>query len=199
MTSLKQTPSQTLGPFFAYGLTPEQYGYAHRGIADNMLAAPHVPGEHVRIEGRIFDGAGAPIDDAMIEIWQADADGHYAGAERNEAGSDAGGAVFSGFGRCGSDDAGEFWFATIKPGAIGDGQAPHIGVIVQARGILNHAFTRIYFADDADANGDDPVLQSVPKDRRHTLIAARHETPAGPVYRFNIQMQGDDETVFFDV
>ncbi len=196
MASLKQTPSQTLGPFFAYGLTPEQYGYAHRGIAGNAPADPGVPGEHVRIEGRIIDGAGAPIDDAMIEIWQADADGRYGGAGPEEAG---GGAGFSGFGRCGSDDEGGFSFATIKPGAIGDGQAPHIGAIVQARGILNHAFTRIYFADEADANGADPVLQSVPEDRRHTLIAARSETPAGPVYRFDIHMQGDDETVFFDV
>jgi len=195
MVQMKQTPSQTLGPFFAYGLTPEQYGYAHRGIAGNTLAAPGVPGEHVRIEGRIFDGAGAPIDDAMIEIWQADADGSYAGADRDEAGR----AVFSGFGRCGSDDDGGFWFVTIKPGAIGDGQAPHIGVIVQARGILNHAFTRIYFADEADANGADPVLKSVPENRRDTLIAVRSETPAGPVYRFDIHMQGDDETVFFDV
>jgi len=196
MANLKQTPSQTLGPFFAYGLTPEQYGYAHRGIAGNTLAAPGVPGEHVRIEGRILDGAGAPIDDAMIEIWQADGNGRYAGADRDEAG---GSATFSGFGRCGSDDKGGFWFATIKPGAIGDGQAPHIGVIVQARGILNHAFTRIYFADETNANGADPVLQSVPEDRRDTLIAVRSETPAGPAYRFDIHMQGDDETVFFDV
>ncbi len=160
------------------------------------MAARHVPGAHLRIEGWIFDGAGAPIDDAMIEIWQADAAGRYGGADQDEAGA---GGAFTGFGRCGTDDAGEFWFATIKPGAIGDGQAPHIGVIVQARGILNHAFTRIYFADEADANGADPVLQSVPEDRRHTLIAARSETPAGPVYRFDIHMQGDDETVFFDV
>ncbi len=196
MASLKQTPSQTLGPFFAYGLTPEQYGYAHRGIVDNATAALDVPGEHVRIEGRIFDGAGAPIDDAMIEIWQADADGRYGGADPDEA---DGGAAFSGFGRCGSDDEGGFSFATIKPGAIGDGQAPHIGVIVQARGILNHAFTRIYFADEADTNAVDPVLQSVPEDRRHTLIAVRSEMPAGPVYSFDIHMQGDDETVFFNV
>ena len=195
MAQMKQTPSQTVGPFFAYGLTPEQYGYAHKAIAGNAMAAPGVPGEHIRIEGRILDGAGAPIDDAMIEIWQADAAGRYGGADQAEA--DA--AAFTGFGRCGSDDAGGFWFATIKPGAIGDGQAPHIGVIVQARGILNHAFTRIYFADEADANGADPVLRSVPADRRHTLIAVRSETPAGPLYRFDIHMQGDDETVFFDV
>lgn len=197
MPALKQTPSQTIGPFFAFGLTPDQFGYAQRGIAGNALAARHVPGEHVRIEGRILDGAGAPIDDAMIEIWQADAAGRYAAGDRDAADSAAGG--FMGFGRSGTDKAGGFWFATIKPGAIGDGQAPHIGVIVQARGILNHVFTRIYFADEADANGADPVLQSVPKDRRHTLIAARSETPAGPLYRFDIHMQGDDETVFFDV
>lgn len=196
MAQIKQTPSQTLGPFFAYGLTPRQYGYAHHAIADSTLADPQTAGEHVRIEGRILDGAGAPIDDAMIEIWQADADGRYAGADQDEAG---GPAAFAGFGRCGSNDDGGFSFTTIKPGAIGAGQAPHIGVIVQARGILNHAFTRIYFADEAEANGADPVLQSVPEDRRNTLIAARSETPAGPVYRFDIHMQGDDETVFFDV
>jgi protocatechuate 3,4-dioxygenase alpha subunit len=197
MADLKQTPSQTLGPFFAYGLTPEQYGYAHRGIAGNALAARHVPGEHVRIEGRIFDGAGAPIDDAMIEIWQADTDGRYAGADHDT--TESAGRGFMGFGRCGTDDEGGFWFATIKPGAIGDGQAPHIGVIVQARGILNHAFTRIYFADEAEANRADPALKSVPEDRRDTLISARSETPAGPIYHFDIHMQGDDETVFFDV
>ena len=196
MTKLQQTPSQTLGPFFAYGLTPEQYGYAHKAIAGNTLAAPGVPGEHVRIEGRIFDGAGAPIDDAMIEIWQADSQGRYAGAEGDEAAS---AGDFGGFGRCGTDDEGGFWFTTIKPGAIAGAHAPHIGVIVQARGILNHVFTRIYFDDEAAANSADPVLQSVPEDRRNTLIAVRSETPAGPVYRFDIHMQGDDETVFFDV
>jgi protocatechuate 3,4-dioxygenase alpha subunit len=196
MTDLKQTPSQTLGPFFAYGLTPEQNGYAHKAIAGNVLAVPGMPGDHVRIEGRILDGADAPIDDAMIEIWHADGDGRYAGTDQDSAGETI---AFSGFGRCGSDDEGGFWFTTIKPGAIGDGQAPHIGVIVQARGILNHAFTRIYFADEADANSADPVLQSVPADRRDTLVAVRSETPAGPVYRFDIHMQGDDETVFFDV
>jgi len=196
MAEFKQTPSQTVGPFFAYGLTPEQYGYAHKAIAGNVLAAPGMPGEHVRIEGRILDGAGAPIDDAMIEIWQADGDGRYAGTDQDSADQTI---AFSGFGRCGSDDEGGFWFTTTKPGAIGDGQAPHIGVIVQARGILNHAFTRIYFADEADANSADPVLQSVPADRRDTLVAVRSETPAGPVYRFDIHMQGDDETVFFDV
>ncbi|HSG95797.1 MAG TPA: protocatechuate 3,4-dioxygenase subunit alpha [Afifellaceae bacterium] len=197
MTALKQTPSQTLGPFFAYGLTPEQFGYAHRAIAGNRLAAAEVPGQHIRIEGRIVDGAGEPIDDAMIEIWQADADGRYAGADRETADSGSGG--FAGFGRCGTDDEGGYSFTTIKPGAIGDGQAPHIGVIVQARGILNHAFTRIYFADETDANDADPVLQAVPEDRRHTLVAARGETPGGPVYRFDIHMQGDEETVFFDI
>jgi len=196
MADFKQTPAQTLGPFFAYGLTPEQSGYAHKEIAGNIMAAPGVPGEHVRIEGQILDGAGAPIDDAMIEIWQADADGRYPGGSRDEAG---GSLAFSGFGRCGSDDEGGFWFATIKPGAIGNGHAPHIGVIVQARGILNHAFTRIYFAEESDANSADPILQSVPADRQDTLIAVRSETPAGPVYRFDIYMQGDDETVFFDV
>ncbi len=195
MTSLKQTPSQTIGPFFAYGLTPEQYGYAHKAIVGNRLAEPEVPGEHVRIEGRIVDGGGAPIDDAMIEIWQADGDGRYGGAEQGAAAA----AAFTGFGRCGTDDEGGFCFATIKPGAIGDGQAPHIAVIVQARGILNHAFTRLYFSDETEANDADPVLRSVPEDRRHTLIAARRETPGGPVYRFDIRMQGDDETVFFDV
>ena len=193
---VKQSPSQTVGPYFAYCLTPEQYGYGFEAIAGNRLADETIEGERIRILGRVLDGAGNAVDDAMIEIWQADADGRYPGGSRDEAG---GSLAFSGFGRCGSDDEGGFWFATIKPGAIGNGHAPHIGVIVQARGILNHAFTRIYFAEESDANSADPILQSVPADRQDTLIAVRSETPAGPVYRFDIYMQGDDETVFFDV
>src|SRR5690606_4491471 len=108
---------------------------------------------------------------------------------------------FTGFGRCGTgtDPENRFVFDTIKPGPPGDGQAPHINVIVFMRGLLSHVFTRIYFDDEAEANARDPVLASVDEARRPTLIAARQTTPAGTVYRFDLHMQGPDETVFFDV
>src|SRR5690606_31283720 len=108
---------------------------------------------------------------------------------------------FRGFGRVGTgtDPQNRYWFDTIKPGAIGDGQAPHINVVVMMRGLLSHVFTRIYFSDEAAANAADRVLGSVPADRRDTLIAMREEAPAGVIYRFDIRMQGDRETVFFDV
>ena len=195
--TLKQTPSQTVGPFFAYGLTPAQYGYQMTSIADGDLLTADVEGERIRIEGRVFDGQGAPIHDAMVEIWQADAQGRYA-HPADTRGSNIG---FKGFGRLGTgtDPEMRFIFQTLKPGSVGDGQAPFINVIVFARGLLNHVYTRIYFSDEAAANGADAVLNSVPEDRRQTLIAERSEGPGGGVYRFDIHMQGDRETVFFDV
>ena len=195
--SLGQTPSQTVGPFFAYGLTPEQYGYQYRSAFHQKVAADDTPGQHIRIEGRVYDGEGNPIDDALIEIWQADAEGRYPHpADRRGVN-----APFGGFGRAGtgSDPEKRFVFHTIKPGAPGDGQAPHINVIVLMRGLLCHAYTRIYFADEAEANARDPVLNSVPKERRGTLLAEPIETPSGTAYRFDIHMQGERETVFFDV
>lgn len=194
--TLGQTPSQTVGPYFAYGLTPEQYGYPLKEIAGGRLAGEDTEGQRIRIEGRVYDGDGNAVSDAMIEIWHADARGRYA-HPADPRGSNAG---FRGFGRVGTgtDPDNRFIFETVKPGAIGDGHAPHVNVIVFMRGLLVHAFTRLYFADEEQANAQDPVLASVPEDRRHTLIAERHEGSTDTVYRFDIHMQGDDETVFFD-
>jgi protocatechuate 3,4-dioxygenase alpha subunit len=153
-------------------------------------------GERIRIVGQVLDGEGTPINDALIEIWQADSRGHYAtaGDARNAGNS------FKGFGRCGTgtDSENRFFFETIKPGAVNSQQAPHVNVIVLMRGMLSHAFTRMYFPEEPAANAKDAVLNSVPASRRATLIAARETTPEGVVYRFNIHMQGDQETVFFD-
>ncbi|HZA67295.1 MAG TPA: protocatechuate 3,4-dioxygenase subunit alpha [Geminicoccaceae bacterium] len=194
---LKQTPSQTVGPFFAYGLTPEQYGYPFRSLAGPILVDSDTPGERIRITGRVLDGEGNPVPDAMIEIWQANAEGRYA-HPADQRGSNV---RFKGFGRCGTgtDPENRFAFETIKPGPIGDGQAPHVNVIVFMRGMLSHVYTRIYFADEGEANAHDRVLASIDEARRDTLIAAREMTPGGAVYRFDLHMQGPDETVFFDV
>jgi protocatechuate 3,4-dioxygenase alpha subunit len=195
----KQSPSQTVGPFFAYALVPESYGKP--GIATNLLASPATKGERIRIEGKVLDGNGAPVNDAMIEIWQANAAGRY----RHPADTRADVAVdasFSGFGRTMTDANGAFAFETVKPGRVpGRGntlQAPHIGVMVLARGMPNHAYTRIYFADEAQANGEDAVLTSIESARRGTLIARRSDANGVGVYRFDIRLQGADETVFFD-
>jgi protocatechuate 3,4-dioxygenase alpha subunit len=193
----KQTPSQTIGPFFAYGLTPGQYGYDLGNIVSPEVVGEDVDGEAIRIEGQVFDGEGATVSDAMIEIWQAESAGRYAHPS-DDRGSNV---SFKGFGRVGTgtDPKQRYFFDTIKPGSIGDGHAPHINVIVFMRGMLNHAFTRIYFADEVEANAADSVLVSVPEERRETLIARRVETAKGTLYRFNIHMQGPKETVFFDV
>jgi protocatechuate 3,4-dioxygenase alpha subunit len=195
--TLKQTPSQTVGPFFAYALSAPQYGYDYTALASADLADDLVPGERIRIVGRVLDGAGEPVDDALVEIWQADAEGRYA----HPAGGRGSNQGFRGFGRCGTgtDPQNRFVFHTIKPGPVDGEQAPHISVIVFMRGMLSHAHTRIYFSDEAEANARDPVLAGVPAERRGTLIARREETEAVTIYRFDIVMQGDNETVFFDV
>ena len=194
--TLKQTPSQTVGPFFAYGLTPQQYGYPFSSLAGGTLATPDSDGQRIRIEGRVLDGNGATVPDALIEIWQADARGRYA-HPADPRGSNTG---FHGFGRfgTGTDPQHRFLFDTIKPGAVDQKQAPHINVIVFMRGLLVHAFTRLYFSDEAAANAADPVLQSVPADRRSTLIAQRDDSQGMTIYRLDIHMQGPQETVFFD-
>ncbi len=189
------TPSQTVGPYFAYGLTPGTQ-YAWNDPFSNNLVTPDVSGERIRIAGKVFDGAGNPMPDAMMEIWQADAQGRFADPQDTRGQQNA---SFKGFGRCGADATGTFVFETIKPGSVpdpdGKPQAPHILLAIYARGILLHLYTRIYFEDEA-ANADDPVLALVPEDRRDTLIARRLDDGT---YRFDVHMQGDRETVFFDV
>ena len=192
----KQTPSQTAGPYFSYGLVAEQTGYPFSSLADSEVATDDADGEAIRVEGQVFDGNGAVVSDALIEIWQADAHGRYA----HPADARGSNTPFRGFGRCGTvtDSQHRYWFNTVKPGASEAGSAPHINVIVFTRGLLNHAYTRIYFEDEAAANDQDPVMQQVPEQRRGTLIAKRLDTQRGVVYRFDIHMQGADETVFFD-
>jgi protocatechuate 3,4-dioxygenase, alpha subunit len=191
------TPSQTVGPFFAYGLDPKgRYDWVQ--TVGNDLITPDASGERIRIEGRVLDGDGAPVNDAMVEIWQADAAGRYA----HPADTRRPNAKFTGFGRTGTEADGGFAFSTIKPGAVpgpeGKTQAPHILVAVFARGMLRHLYTRIYFADEA-GNANDPVLALVPADRRATLTAKRGEKSGQPVYVFDIRLQGADETVFFEI
>jgi protocatechuate 3,4-dioxygenase alpha subunit len=197
---LRQTASQTVGPYFAYGLTPEQYGYPFASVLRPRIAGESTEGERILLVGLVLDGVGRPLDDAMIELWQANAHGRYnhPADDRVDNRLDP---DFKGFGRSGTgtDAQHRFIFETIKPGSVAAGLAPHLNLIVLARGLLVHAFTRVYFSDEADANAADPVLALVPAERRHTLIAERSETPAGIVYRFDIWMQGPDETVFFDV
>ena len=197
------TPSQTVGPFFAYGLTPK--GRAHwdpngtyswkQTVGDNLVT-PDAAGEKIRLEGQITDGDGAPISDAMIEIWQADAQGRYASPGDARRPSNA---KFKGFGRSATDKNGMFGFETIKPGAVpgpnGKAQAPHIVFCIYSRGMLRQVYTRAYFADET-ANAADQILNLVPADRRQTLIARKEQ---GNAYRFDIRVQGEGETVFFEI
>ena len=191
------TPSQTVGPFFKYGLTPNRK-YAWNDAFTANLVTPDASGERIRVEGTVYDGDGAPVPDCMLEVWQADAQGRFSDPQDQRALPNT---AFHGFGRCGTDGEGRYCFDTIKPGQVADPdgkpQAPHLLLAVFARGMLRHLYTRIYFDDEA-ANGSDPVLALVPADRRATLIATRQ--PGGnAVYRFDIHLQGDKETVFFDV
>ncbi|MHB8384613.1 MAG: protocatechuate 3,4-dioxygenase subunit alpha [Candidatus Binataceae bacterium] len=190
--STRLTPSQTVGPFFGPALI--------RAGAER-LAEHGARGERIVIEGRVLDGDGAPIPDAMIEIWQANGEGRYDHREdTQEKLLDPG---FHGFGRAGANLNGEYQFHTIKPGAVsgesGAPQAPHINVCVFARGLLHHLTTRIYFPDESAANAADPVLNLVEPHRRGTLIARDAGTSSPRILRFDIVLQGDNETVFFDV
>jgi protocatechuate 3,4-dioxygenase, alpha subunit len=190
------TPSATVGPFFLFGLVPSTAGGTD--LITNRLATPDAEGQRIRIEGRVLDGDGAPMPDAMVEIWQADAAGRFAHANAQEQRANA---AFKGFGRMPTDTDGSYWFETVKPGRVpgpeGRAQAPHILVNLFARGMTRHATTRIYFSDDA-ANADDFVLSLVPSERRDTLIARREDRNGQPVYRFDIHLQGEHETVFFE-
>ena len=190
--ALKETPSQTAGPFVHIGTMPAVAGLKtkHPGPG-NILADDATLGERIRIEGLIHDGAGALMKDALVEIWQADANGRYGSND------------FSGFGRAATDfETGLFLFETVKPGATpyrdGRMQAPHVTLSIFARGINIHLQTRLYFSDEAAANAKDPVLQLVgAPELVATLIAQRDASR--PLYRFDIHLQGDRETVFFDL
>lgn len=188
------TPSQTVGPYFAIGLPWEAGPHA---------VAPGSPGA-IRITGGVYDGAGILIPDHVVESWQADPDGRF--ADLHGHGGPSSHEGFRGFARCGHEDGdGTFEIVTLKPGRVPgpqrlDGgepvlQAPHIDVSVFARGMLRRVVTRIYFADETEANAVDPVLLSVPAERRETLLAQ----PTDDGYRFDIRIQGPGETVFFDV
>jgi len=196
MTALKQTPSQTVGPYFAYGLCPEQYNFDLKSLFTASVADYEAAGEHISIVGQVFDGDGNVIGDAMIEVSQVDSQGRYP-ASRAEV--EASG--FRGFARVGTgtDPQKRFIVETIKPGRASADEAPHLNVIVTMRGMLLHTFTRIYFDDEAAANERDAVLGLVPAERRATLIARREPGTSKMVYRFDIRMQGEQETVFFDL
>lgn len=196
---LTQSAGQTVGPYFAYCLTPGPYGRA--GVAGNVLAGPETRGERMVLTGRLLDGEGNPMDDALIEVWQANAAGRYRHPtdNRNDLALDT---SFTGFGRCMTDSEGRFTFETVKPGRVpGQGnrlQAPHISLIIHSRGLQSHVFGRVYFSDETAANDEDPVLAVVEAARRPTLIARREDAPGGVVYHFDIHIQGPEETVFFD-
>jgi protocatechuate 3,4-dioxygenase, alpha subunit len=185
------TPSQTIGPFFKPSLIwPEL----------SILVNDNTRGERIIIEGRILDGDGAPVDDAMVEIWQANAEGRYDHPEDTQ--EKLLDPNFHGFGRTATDEGGGFRFETIKPGPVpGNGgtlQAPHINVTIFSRGLLKHVVTRIYFPDEP-LNANDPVLNAVPRDRRSTLIARAEDAAQKRLYRFDVILQGNKETVFFDI
>ncbi len=182
------TPSQTVGPYFAIGLPWPEGPYA---------IAPGTPSA-IRISGIVYDGAGDPVPDHLIETWQADPNGQFCDLHGYGGVSQLSG--FRGFARCGAEDGdGSFEVVTVKPGRVpaadGNLQAPHVDVSVFARGMLNRCVTRIYFGDEHAANESDPVLRTVPAARRQTLIAE----PDDDGYIFDIRLQGPGETVFFDI
>jgi protocatechuate 3,4-dioxygenase, alpha subunit len=165
------TPSQTVGPFFAIGLPwPDGPFVVDRG-AEGAIA----------LGGRVLDGEGQPVPDALVETWHADPDGRF-------------GTGFRGFGRCPTDPEGRWEIVTLKPGSV-EGQAPHVAVSVFARGLLQRVVTRIYFADEPEANAGDPVLSGLGDAERRTLLAR----PDGDGYRFDVHLQGPHETTFFAV
>lgn len=185
--SLRATTSQTVGPFLRIGL---------EWMVLENIAPQGVPGERVTIEGRVSDGDGKPVNDAAVEIWQANSRGKYASpADTQDKPLDRG---FRGYGRSLTDDAGAFRFRTIKPGRVpgpqGKDQAPHLNVTIFMRGLLKQLVTRVYFPDEP-ANADDPILGLVPAERRATLIARKR---ADGALEWNVALQGRNETVFFD-
>ncbi|MEZ5843302.1 MAG: protocatechuate 3,4-dioxygenase subunit alpha [Hyphomicrobiaceae bacterium] len=204
-TMFKETASQTAGPYVHIGLIPKQAGFdIFENNFSNVLVTPETKGERITIEGRVIDATGTPIRDVLVEIWQANAAGRYNHPADTQAKPID--PTFRGWGRAGSDfRTGVFTFDTIKPGPVpgraGRGtMAPHVSLWIVSRGINIGLSTRMYFADEADANAADPVLKLIEQEtRRQTLIAPRTLRDGKPVYLFDIHMQGDKETVFFDV
>src|SRR5215831_7212957 len=184
------TASQTVGPFFSFSLTEKPLG---------QMRQPRSSGEPVRLVIRLLDGEGNPIPDGIIELWQADANGKYQHPEDKQRGAPD--ETFCGFGRMGTDQTGNCVFETIRPGRVPGltetRQAPHINVIVLARGMLLPLFTRIYFAGES-TDKDDAALLKVPEDRRSTLLA-QSDTHQQGTWNFDIHLCGDRETVFFDL
>lgn len=177
------TPSQTIGPYFGFALPWGDGPYA---------APPGTPGL-ITVHGLVSDGSGAPVPDALVETWQADPHGRFDHPD-DPRGPHPSGARW--FARCPTDDGGRFAIHTVKPGPVDRDQAPHIDVAVLARGLLRHLVTRIYFPDEAEANGRDPVLRGLPQPERATTLIA---VPDGTGLRFDIRLRGEDETVFFAV
>lgn len=185
--SFQSTPWQTVGPYYRLGLEP---------LYRTGIAPVSALGERVEVRGQVFDGNGLPVSDAVLEIWQADAQGIYAHAE--DPRRDDHDPAFDGWGRVPTDENGRFAFSTVKPGSVagpgGRAQAPHLVVLVFMRGLLRAASARIYFSDEP-RNDEDPILHLVPAERRGTLLA---QAQGEGLYHWNVHMQGPDETVFFD-
>jgi len=201
---LKETASQTAGPYVHIGLAPAQAGFdIFENNFSNVLVNDATKGERIIIEGRVLDGSGTPIRDVLVEIWQANADGKYAHpADRQAKALDK---DFRGWGRASSDfDSGVYRFETIKPGKVmgrnGRVMAPHINFWIVARGINIGLNTRMYFADEEQANAVDPVLNLIELEvRRKTLLAHKSNRDGATVYTFDVIVQGENETVFLDI
>ena len=199
---LRQSASQTAGPYVHIGLAPGAAGFdIYENELGQDIVGPNAKGERIRVEGVVIDGVGSPIKDVLLEVWQANADGHYAHPEGGGPVEDG----FRGWGRVVPDFAtGEWGFDTIKPGStrgrnVGT-QAPHINFWLVSRGINIGLNTRMYFGDEPQANASDPVLNLIEWERRRATIIAQHTVRDGvSVYRFEIKIQGEDETVFFDI
>jgi protocatechuate 3,4-dioxygenase alpha subunit len=201
---LKETAAQTAGPYVHIGLMPRQAGFeVFKNNFGEAMLGPKTKGERIIIEGQVIDGAGAPLRDALIEIWQANAAGRYNHpADRQNKPIDE---DFRGWGRASCDfESGRYRFRTIKPGAVvgrrGRPMAPHVNLWIVARGINIGLSTRMYFSDEEVANAADPVLNIIePPSRRKTLIGQRQMRDQDVLYTFDIHLQGEQETVFFDV